>query len=322
MLRFRFWSNWILLPRTMRMASTTAVLIMFTSAALLYQTNVRADRPPAFARGGTFAGELTDPAADDEIALTSPTPAGGTAPLTRSSATIKAPSTATPEVNFTAGGTRFPTLGRYVFRVDGYEQASGFGRRNYPAEMTATVHRSQPADPSVPGIKDDEVIVDLYFSDDHEEREILAYRSPGVLFTYEAGSISYGFTQTSEATYDPPMLQIPAPLAVGETRSGTTQAKDPDGTVTRTEDWTVRVVGTEQLQILGEPVETWIVEIKRQSRPGSDEEVTRSRTYWFDPQRALWVKWHERMQGSQDFGPGTFTYTTEFTATLERVAPA
>jgi hypothetical protein len=49
--------------------------------------------------------------------------------------------------------------------------------------------------------------------------------------------------------------------------------------------------------------------------------VTRSRKYWLDPDRSLWVKWEEHMIGSQNFGPGKFTYTTDFTATLKRAEP-
>jgi len=321
MLRFKFWANWILLPRSMRFASTAAVLVAFTSGALLYQTNIRADRPPAFGRGGAFAGELTGPGPTPDLSVPSPAASGRAATRTRSSATITSPTTPGPEAAFTPRGARFPSLGRYVYAVQGYEEATAFGRRSYPAEMTTTVHRTQPADTSVPRLEPDEIIFDLYFSDDHEEREILAYRDGGIVFTYEAGSVSFGFTQTSETTYEPPMLQIPAPLEVGQKRAGMSEAKDPNGEATRTEDWTVEVLGIEQLDILGKRIDTWVVQINRQSRPGGSEEVTRSRTYWFDPNRAIWVKWEEKMEGSQDFGPGTFNYSTEFTATLSRIEP-
>lgn len=323
MLRFKFWSTWILLPRSMRYVSTAAVLVAFASGALLYQTNIRADRPPAFGRGGAFAGDLTEPGPTPDLSFPSPNPSRRNAARMRSSATITVPTTPGPASGgFTPSGARFPALGRYVYAVQGYEEATAFGRRNYPAEMTTTVHRSQPADTSVPRLEPDEIIFDLYFSDDHEEREILAYRDGGIVFTYEAGSVSFGFTQTSEATYDPPMLQIPAPLEVGTKRTGSSIAKDSNGEVTRTEDWTVQVLGVEPLEILGERIDAWVVQIDRQSRPGGSEEVTRSRKYWFDPQRAIWVKWEEKLDGSQDFGPGSFSYSTEFTATLSRIEPA
>ncbi|MBV9253084.1 MAG: hypothetical protein JO054_02535, partial [Actinobacteria bacterium] len=52
------------------------------------------------------------------------------------------------------------------------------------------------------------------------------------------------------------------------------------------------------------------------SRPGSSQSVTRSRTYWFDPARHLWVKYTEKMHGQQSFGGITFTYDDNLTATL------
>lgn len=321
MLRFRFWTNWILLPRSMRVASAAAVLVAFASGAMLYQTNIRADRPPAFGRGGAFAGDLAGPGPTaDDLSIPSPSPANRA--RTRSSATIQAPPTPDPaSAGFTPTGARFPALGRYVYAVGGYEEATAFGRRNYPSEMTTTVHRTQPTDASVPQLEPDEIIFDLFFSNNHEEREILAYREGGIVFTYEAGSVSFGFTQTSEATYDPPMLQIPAPLELGVERTGTSEAKDTNGNVTRTEDWTVQILAVEQLDILGQLADTWVVQINRQSRPGGSEQITRSRKYWFDPQRALWVKWEEKLDGAQEFGPGTFNYSTEFTATLSRIEP-
>ena len=217
---------------------------------------------------------------------------------------------------------RFPDLGRYVYRVDGYEEAGPFGRRQYPPEMTTTIHRTQPTDPTVPELEDDELIFDLYFSDDHEEREIVAFRPEGILFTYEAGSVTFGpATRTSEATYEPAMLQIPIPLAEGAQVTGTSEARTPSGEVSRVEDWTVQVLRREDVSVLGETVSAWVVRIERRSRPGSSEQVTRSRTYWFDTARSLWVRWEETLTGSQQFGLGRFTYRTAFTATLDRVEP-
>jgi hypothetical protein len=188
--------------------------------------------------------------------------------------------------------------------------------------MTTTVHRTQPTEPNVPRLKEDEVIFDLYFSNDHEEREIVAYRPDGILFTYEAGSVTFGpVTRTSEAIYDPPMLQILVPLLDGARQNGTSRAINDQGDVVRTEDWAVEVIGREVIDVIGEPVDAWVVRINRQSRPGDSEQVTRTRTYWFDAERSLWVKWDEKLDGSQEFGPGDFTYHTEFTATLSRVEP-
>jgi len=319
MMRFKLWSNWVMLPRSMRVAAAVATFIFFASATMLYQTNVRADRPPEFGRGGAFAGDLTDPRALQDLSLTTAEP--GAALRRRSTAVLTAPDTPGPGQPGSGDGIPLPIFARYVYDVDGYEQATPFGQRDYPSEMTTTVHRTQPTDPSVPQLDEDEVIFDLYFSEDHEEREIVAFRPEGIVFTYEAGSVTFGFTQTSEATYDPPMLQIPVPLAEGARHTGTSVAKNNAGDVTRTEDWTVAVLGREDVEILGQTVPTWVVQIDRQSKPGSSERVTRTRKYWFDTERVLWVKWEERMNGSQDVGPGSFSYSTNFTATLDRIEP-
>ena len=318
MLGFRLWYNWALMPRGMRSAGIVATLVVFASSAMLYQTNVRADRTPEFTRGGAFAGDLTDPSIRD---LSIQTAAPRTSGQSRSSAVLTAPRTPGPGEPGGPSGIPLPVVGRYIYDVDGYEQATAFGRRDYAPQMSMTVHRTQPNQPNVPKLRDDEVIFDLYFSDDHEEREIVAYRDTGIVFTYEAGSVTFGFTQTSEATYDPPMLQIPIPLSDSSSRTGTSVARDSSGNVTRTEDWTVSVVGREDLEILGRTVPTWVVQIQRQSQPGSSERVTRTRKYWFDTERVLWVKWEEQFSGSQDVGPGSFTYGTRFTATLNRIEP-
>lgn len=302
----------------MRRSALVAVLIVIASTALLYQTNVRVNRPPSFGRGGAFAGSLTDPGASEkeDLSIESPVPKSV---LTRSSAVLSAPTTPKPGSGISASGAeRFPAFGSYIYTVDGYEQATAFGSRDYPNEMTMTVHRTQPSDPNVPQLRDDEVIYDLDFSQNHEEREIVAFRENGIVFTYEAGSVSFGFTRTSEATYDPPMLQIPVPLVEGARQTGKSEAKDSNGDTTRVEDWTVSVLGQETIEIMDQQVPTWVVQIDRQSEPGGSEQVTRSRKYWFDPARKLWVRWEEHFTGAQDFGPGTFNYKTEFTATLTR----
>jgi hypothetical protein len=176
--------------------------------------------------------------------------------------------------------------------------------------MTTVVH-------GAPGLKPDQVVADLRYSDSHEEREIIGYRGDGVYFDFEGGSVTFGpRTETSEADYDPPMLQIPNPLAPGASRSGTSQAKSSAGSVTRTEDWKVRVLGQEPVAVLGTTVQAWKVQVDRQTKPGSADQVTRQRVYWYDPGRAMWVKFTETLDGTRQVGPGSFSYTSRLTATL------
>lgn len=220
-----------------------------------------------------------------------------------------------PAAGAQAGPAR-PAMGTYAFAVDGEEGATGFGSRRFPGEMTTVVHGG-------PGLAPDEVVFDITYSNEHAERQIVAYRGDGVYFTFEAGRVTFGpGSQTSEADYDPPMLQIPWPLEPGATRSGASQAKDGDGSVTRTEDWTVTVIGVEPVTAAGGAVEAWKVQIERRSRPGSPEQVVRQRTNWYDPGRGIWVKFEETVHGERGAGVGTFTYDSRLTATLTGFTPA
>ena len=312
---------WADLPKPLRRAIALAVATIVIAGGLLYQTNVRAKRPPAFTRGGTFAQGNKQPVLGDDLSIQTATPV--VAPLRlHSSAVLTAPAQPGALPPGGTGALEFPILGRYVYNVDGYEEVTAFGRRNYAPEMTMTVHRSDDTDKP---LKEDQLVFDLYFSNEHEEREIVEYKSGSIVFTYESGKITFGpgFSRKSEADYTPPMLQIPVPLRAGEERTGFSKATDPgnNNAETRTEDWTVKVLRQEAITIMDQTVNTWVVQIDRKSRPGGSESVTRSRTYWFDPERSLWVKWHEKLTGSQDFGPGSFTYNTDFTATLARVEP-
>ncbi|HLF40432.1 MAG TPA: hypothetical protein VI854_03045, partial [Acidimicrobiia bacterium] len=195
------------------------------------------------------------------------------------------------------------------------EGASVVGTRRFPTEMRMTAH-------GAPDLTPEQVVFDLQYSNEHEEREIVAYRSDGIYFDFEGGSVSFGpRTETSEADYDPPMLQIPQPLTPGFTKSGTSKAKKSDGSVGRTEQWKVTVLGQESVTVAGAAVATWKVEVDR-SFQGSGEQGTRKRTYWFDPGRNLWVKFAEVFHGERRTGGFSFTYDSNLTATLAQFAPA
>jgi hypothetical protein len=310
--------GWGVLPASMKSAALVAITTAFLAGAMLYQENAGSDRPPEFARGGPLAGNLANPA-PDEIVVTTPTPAPRG--QSRSSATLTAPRRSGVDEN--VQGPPFPALGRYVFAVDGTESASLFGSRAYPPEMTMTVHRRSPGGSTDPDLEADELAFDLDFSPEHQEREIVAYRTDGIVFTFEAMTLIFGpSTQTSEVTYEPPITQIPIPLTEGATAEGTTRAiSREDGSEVRVEDWEVKVEPRETIDVMGADVDAFVVEVNRQTQPGSSEQLTRSRKYWLDPVRAIWVKWEEHASGRQDVGLGSFTYTSEYTAILERVQP-
>ena len=294
-----------------RAAFAIALITALAAGALLYQTNIRANRPPTFSRGGSFSNQKSEA---QNLSVPTPTPTPVSSGSAVSSAILQAPA----NKQHVATDDPFPPLGHYVYNVDGTESAAPFGSRTYPAQMTMTVDR-----PASAKLKANELVFDLDFSDQHKEREIVQYSSTGVAFTYEAGDISFGpgFSQSDEANYNPPMLQVPLPLKPGAVVGGKSTAIASDGSQTRVEDWTVTILRQEDLTVLGRTFKTWVVEIHRQSEPGGTEDVDRTRTYWYSPEGHIWLKWTENFKGSKRFGPGTFTYQTQFTATLDHVDP-
>jgi hypothetical protein len=78
----------------------------------------------------------------------------------------------------------------------------------------------------------------------------------------------------------------------------------------------VTVLAQETLTIAGTAVSTWKVDVDRRFS-GPSESGTRKRTYWFDPERSMWVKFTEVFHGERRTGGFTATYDSNITATLE-----
>jgi len=323
-----------------------AAVVVLGGGLLTYQVTHRG--PPKFRRGGEFGLGITTttatstgssettastaaaPAPAPAVTVTSgPAASSSTTASTRNAtqgttATTKAPAptpttaktgTPTPTTPTTGAapqpaGPPLPALGTYTYVVDGTEGASFVGTRRFPDRMTMVAHQAA-------GLSASQVVFDLKYSDQHAEREIVDFRGDGVYFNFEGGSVTFGpRTETSEADYEPPMLQIPKPLQAGFTRDLVVQAKNSSGSVTRTEDVKVSVLGKETLTIAGASLETWKVQVNRKIRPGSSDQGTRTRTYWFDPARNLWVKYTEVFHGERSVAVGSFTYDSNLTATL------
>ena len=243
-------------------------------------------------------------------AATATTRAGsGPAPTTPTTAGRAAPQPTTPA----APGK--PAVGTYTWTVDGTEGASFVGTRKYPEKATMVVHAGA-------GIKPDQLVFDLTYSDKHAERQIVGFRSDGIYFDFEGGSVTFGpRTETSQADYEPPILQIPFPLQPGLSRSGVTRAKDANGNVARTEDWKATVMGQEAVQVAGTTVNAWKVQVDRKFRPGSADQGFRNRTMWFDPARNMWVKFTEVFHGERNQAGFSFSYDSNLTAVLASFTP-
>jgi len=309
--------------------------------------------PPSFRRGGQFAvagppsstttsgaptAETTATTAAPPIAVPGSVPSSATTgtttrkPGSTSSTTATSrPAGATTTTRAASGpaptspskpapppaptGLGKPDLGTYTYTVDGTEQAPFVGSRKYPDKMTTVVHAGG-------GIEADQLIFDITYSDKHVEREIVGFRNDGIYFDFEGGSITFGpRTETSEADYNPPILQVPLPLQPGLSRTGVTQAKGADGKVSRTEDWKTTVLGQEAVTVGGATVNAWKVEVQRKFRPGSADQGFRNRTYWFDPARRIWVKYTEVFHGERRTAGFSFTYDSTLTAVLAGFTP-
>ncbi|MEN3274156.1 MAG: hypothetical protein V7636_2917 [Actinomycetota bacterium] len=299
--------------RTLRAALAAGIAtVLVLDGGAAYQLGVRAHRAPSFSRGGRFGALPADhplpytPLVSASSTTTAPPPSSSTVPTSSTSSTA-APShvvaAGTPSPSPVAPSIHAPAVGTYTYAVDGKESATGFGARQLPPTMTTTV----AVDPDDAARR----VLDLRFSDEHEEREIAAYGRGGIGFVYEAGSVTFGpYTQTSEADYAPPMLQVPARLTDGTVVKGTSDARS------RVEDWTVQVLRTERV----DGYDTVVVKIDRQSRPGTAEQVTRSRTYWYAPELGTWVRWEETMHASRAMAGTAFRYDCAYTATLEEIS--
>jgi len=312
--------------------------------------------PPSFRKGGEFAiagppstTTSSTAAAADTATTAAPAPPGATAPSSSTTAiparkagsaststttesahatpaTTRAPSGPAPtptttgpsqpaQVPATPAGPGKPAVGTYTWTVDGTETAPFVGSRRYPDKMTMVAHGGS-------GVGPDQLVFDLTYSDKHAEREIVGFRNDGVYFDFEGGSITFGpRTETSQADYDPPILQIPFPLQPGLSRTGVTNAKGADGNISRTEDWKTTVLGQEPVTVGGATVNAWKVEIQRKFRPGSADQGFRNRTYWFDPARHLWVKFVEVFHGERHTAGFSFSYDSNLTAVLASFTP-
>ena len=297
---------------SLKLAFVLALTISFAAAALLYQTNVDPEQGSELGRGGRLGGGEQSLADDAPTATPLPTA------RPRSKAVVQAPED--EPVDLTESAPPFPTLGRYVYDVQGSESATFTGNRSFPNEMAMTVHRD--TDQQTLELESDELIFDLELSSNHKEREIVAYRRDGILFTFESGVVTIGnMTRNSGVKYSPPLLQIPIPVKDGDSRNGSSRAIGPNGTEIGIEDWTVEVHGTDQINALGETIDTLVVTFESKTRPGYDETITRSRTYWLSPERSIWVKFAERLTRTSGSGLTRMSYNSDYTATLSRLEP-
>ena len=301
-------------------SSTTSSSVIVTEETTTTTTATAANQPTvtSAAPSSTTVTTARKSASASSTTATSARPrapsttraASGPAPTPRpTTPTAPAPAPSQPT------GPGKPAVGTYTWTVDGTETAPFVGSRKYPERMTMVVHAGG-------GVKSDQLVFDITYSDKHVEREIVGFRNDGVYFDFEGGSITFGpRTETSEADYEPPIVQVPLPLQPGLSRSGVTKATGADGSVSRTEDWKTTIVGQEAVTVGGASVNAWKIEVQRKFRPGSADQGFRNRTYWFDPARHMWVKYTEVFHGERRTAGFSFTYDSSLTAVLSGFTP-
>ena len=293
-------------PPTTATTAATAETTATTVAAAVPGTAAPAATASTTA---TTARKATTTTATARATGTSVTTRAGSGPAPTPTPT--SPSNPVPQ----SGPPGKPATGTYTWTVDGTEAASFVGSRKFPEKMTMVVHGGA-------GVEADQLVFDLTYSDKHAEREIVGFRSDGVYFDFEGGSVTFGpRTETSQADYEPPILEVPMPLQPGLSRSGVSQAKGANGSVSRTEDWKTTVLGQEPVTVGGATVNAWKVQVDRKIRPGTPDQGTRNRTMWFDPARNIWVKFTEVFHGQRNQAGFSFTYDSNVTAVLASFTP-
>jgi hypothetical protein len=207
-----------------------------------------------------------------------------------------------------------PRLGTYTYAVDGTEAMAGAGSRKLPPSMR--LGASRPTDAAA-----DEVVFDLNFSDQHTEREIVAFRSDRIAVRHESINVVFGLRKRStQFGYSPAVGRAVVPLASSASRSGASTATDGSGTTMRTEDWKATDVAKRSLTVAGSTVEVWEISTERTSRPGAVEQFHETRRAWFDPARRMFVKWESHVHTERTSGVSS-AYDLNYTATFTTYTP-
>ena len=317
-------STW---PRWARIASSAWVLSPILVFALLIGTffaygAYTRSRPTHYARGGDGFAVIPDQgspspstAAVRHHKQSSPTKPGGrrndSAALTsanghagQSSGAGHVPATSTGDTG-TPAPVR-PATGTYQLQVDGQEHVK-FGpfsacSNTFPTSSTLVV---KPASGEPAGSYDFDHRVYPNSSGRHDERHIYRYTKAGVFLSYEQATVTCGgIKQSSAVSYQPSQQRVRLPLSAGETW----HTDGGDGG--RTEKATFQVVGQQNVTVAGHSYFTWVID-GHVSMSG-DESGTRDQRWWWSPDLAVPLKWHESLSGKRSGA----TYSEDVTVTV------
>ncbi|MFA5786877.1 MAG: hypothetical protein WDA71_07860 [Actinomycetota bacterium] len=162
-------------------------------------------------------------------------------------------------------------------------------------DITAVVHEES-----------DETVFDYSYAPDHKERRIFAYRADGMYMTFVGAKFTCGMAppQTSDETYDPPLLEYRSPLAVGITWEG----KSSTGSSTVTSSG--RVLRRERIRVPAGTFDAFVVESRTDFT--GDTEGHALMTDWLVPDLGIWVK----QTAAIDMKRGSATFQSNYTSEL------
>lgn len=205
-----------------------------------------------------------------------------------------------------ASGPVVPTTGTYALSVDGSEHVK-FGpfsacTNSFPARSSLVV---QPARGEPAGSYDFDLRFYPNSPNRHDERHIYRYSDAGVFLGYEQATVTCGgVKQSSTVNFDPAQPRVRTPLSQGASwRSNT-------GDSARTEHATSQVVGTDTVVLAGRSYRTWVIDTHVDM--SGDETGTRDQRWWWSPDLAMPLKWHESLSGKRSGA----TYSENVTVTV------
>jgi hypothetical protein len=309
-------------PRWARIVSSAWVLSPFVVFALLIGTffaygAYTRNQPTHYARGGDdFAAVVPDPGSPSPVARKGehrghPKSGGPAKAVVPSSSTTGTAGQASggghvPKPAAPTAGEVYPATGTYQLRVDGEEHVK-FGpfsacTNTFPTSSSVVV---QPAAGEPRGSYDFDQRFYPNSANRHDERHIYRYAGTGVFLSYEQATVTCGgIKQSSTVNYQPAQQRVQLPLSTGATW------RTDGGDGARTERGSFEVVGQTTVTVAGQSYRTWVIDA-HVSMSG-DESGTRDQRWWWSPDLAMPLKWHESLSGKRSGA----TYSEDVTVTV------
>jgi hypothetical protein len=314
-------STW---PRWARVASSAWVLSPLLVFALLIGTffaygAYTRSKPTHYARGGDSFAVIPDSKSPSPLPTTATDHKQRVTPKASASARAAAPVTSVDHNSgqsssaghvatktTSATGPVYPATGTYQLQVDGQEHVR-FGpfsacSNTFPTSSSLVV---KPASGEPAGSYDFDHRFYPSNANRHDERHIYRYTKAGVFLGFEEATVTCGgIKQSSTVNFQPAQQRVDLPLSTGATWH------TDGGDSGRTEKGSFQVVGQQTISVAGHSYLTWVID-SHVSMSG-DETGTRDQRWWWSPDLAIPLKWHESLSGKRSGA----TYSEDVTVTV------